>query len=246
MPSLSDRPLLRAFAISLLAHGALFAGAPPVPMTTISGSQSLTVSVVSKPAAAEKGARPDTAVAPVPRPSTQPKPPSAKTRVLAATDQKRQDDNDSPHIAAPAFNNSVTHSSTAPADAPTTGAHDGAAQTGKPATTPVQPSRQEGVHGNDIRQYRTSLAISAKRFKRYPPAARAREWEGSVEITLGFRGATTSPELAVSSSSSHTILDEQALETLRQAARITELPERLRGKDFRLTLTVDFSLDEDR
>ena len=39
---------------------------------------------------------------------------------------------------------------------------------------------------------------------------------------------------------------EQALEMIRQAARVTEVPERLQGKDFRVLLPVQFSLEDQR
>ncbi len=88
--------------------------------------------------------------------------------------------------------------------------------------------------------------MSAKRFKRYPALARERGWEGSVEIALDFRRLLPEPGISLAASSGRPVLDEQALEMIRQAARVTEVPERLKGKDFRVLLPVQFSLDDDR
>ncbi|GHU37039.1 hypothetical protein AGMMS50256_34450 [Betaproteobacteria bacterium] len=102
-----------------------------------------------------------------------------------------------------------------------------------------------GVSADDVRQYRLALRANARRFKRYPPLARERGWEGTVEITLDFRHSGVEPVLSITGSSGKTILDEQALETLRQAVRQTELPEGLKGRDFRMPQEISFSLENE-
>lgn len=114
-----------------------------------------------------------------------------------------------------------------------------------PGTTP-NALGQEGINADDIRQYRTLLAIGAKRFKRYPQQAREQGREGSVEIAIDFRRLLPEPEVSVARSSGHPVLDEQALEMIGQAARQTDLPARLQGRDFRVVLPVTFSLDDSR
>lgn len=109
-------------------------------------------------------------------------------------------------------------------------------------TTTAAPVR-EGVSADDLRQYRLSLATAARRFKRYPALAKERGWEGTVEVALDVYAAKPVPEVGLVRSSGRSVLDEQALEMMLQAARVTALPEGLNGRDFRVLLPIQFSLD---
>lgn len=104
----------------------------------------------------------------------------------------------------------------------------------------------EGVNPDDLRQYRLALAIAARRFKHYPATARERGWEGTAEVALTVGVQRSVPEIALARSSGHAALDRQAQEMIAQAARATVLPERLKGRDLRLLLPVQFSLDGDQ
>ena len=113
----------------------------------------------------------------------------------------------------------------------------------------AQPSpdvTQDGASADDLRQYRLALAISARRFKRYPVLARERGWEGTAEVALNVNALLPVPEVVLVGSSGRGVLDEQALEMMTQAARVTSLPQSLKGRDFRVLLPVKFSLDSDR
>jgi len=103
-----------------------------------------------------------------------------------------------------------------------------------------------GVSGDDLRQYRLSLASAARRFKRYPALASQRGWEGTVEVALNVSALAPVPEVVLVRSSGRGVLDEQALAMLAQAARVTALPEGLKARDFRIVLPVQFSLDNDQ
>ena len=113
------------------------------------------------------------------------------------------------------------------------------------AASGAAPGRQ-GVSGDDLRQYRLSLASAARRFKRYPVLASQRGWEGTAEVALNVSAAAPMPEAVLLRSSGHAVLDEQALAMLSQAARVTALPEGLRARDFRIVLPVQFSLENDQ
>lgn len=111
------------------------------------------------------------------------------------------------------------------------------------ALTGAPASSNDGVNANDLRQYRLSLAIAARRFKRYPTLAKEHAWEGTVEIALQVSTLVVVPEISLVSSSGQAILDEQAIEMITLAARSISLPERLKGRDFRILLPVQFSLE---
>ena len=105
---------------------------------------------------------------------------------------------------------------------------------------------REGVNADDMRYYRMSLATAARRFKRYPPLARERGWEGTADVALNVSSRVMMPEVVLVRSSGRSILDEQALEMVAQAARVTSLPNGLKGRDFRVVLPVQFSLESDQ
>jgi protein TonB len=97
-----------------------------------------------------------------------------------------------------------------------------------------------------MRHYRLSLASAARRFKRYPALAKERGWEGTVEVAINLNASLPVPDVVLVHSSGRSVLDEQALEMMLQAARVTALPEGLKGRDFRVLLPVKFSLDENQ
>jgi protein TonB len=105
---------------------------------------------------------------------------------------------------------------------------------------------RDGASADDLRQYRLSLAISARRFKRYPALARERGWEGTSEVALNVNALLPVPEVVLVRSSGQGVLDQQALEMMTQAARVTSLPPSLKGRDFRVLLPVKFSLEGDQ
>ncbi|MBL8413399.1 MAG: energy transducer TonB [Propionivibrio sp.] len=111
---------------------------------------------------------------------------------------------------------------------------------------PGPDEAREGVSADDLRQYRLSLAISARRFKRYPVLARERGWEGTAEVALNVNALLPVPEVVIVRSSGQAVLDQQALEMMTQAARATSLPQSLKGRDFRILLPVKFSLEGDQ
>ena len=106
------------------------------------------------------------------------------------------------------------------------------------------PGAHTGLSADDLRQYRVSLASAAGRFKRYPALAREQGWEGTVELAIRFHAAAMAPDVELVRSSGRDILDAQALDMLAQAARATNLPDALRGRDFAIPMPVKFSLDE--
>jgi protein TonB len=111
---------------------------------------------------------------------------------------------------------------------------------------PTPDVTREGARADDLRQYRLSLAISARRFKRYPVLARERGWEGTAEVALNVNALLPVPEVVLVRSSGQIVLDEQALAMMTQAARVTSLPQSLQGRDFRVLLPVKFSLEGDQ
>jgi protein TonB len=112
-----------------------------------------------------------------------------------------------------------------------------------PATVAVaQEWRDAGPDAAGLRQYRLSLAGEAKRFRRYPEAARREGLSGTAEIRVAVMAGERLAEL--SRSSGHAALDAAALDMLKQAASRAQLPESLRGRQFAVLLPVVFEVEE--
>lgn len=120
----------------------------------------------------------------------------------------------------------------------------GSPSAGTPAKTAGRGNAPDGVSTNDVSQYRMTLGQAAERIKRYPPLAKEREWEGTVELVLNFRPKVTLPEITLPRSSGYRILDEQALEMIRHAVSETAVPANLLGREFSVKVPVVFSLED--
>ena len=104
----------------------------------------------------------------------------------------------------------------------------------------------DGISANDVSDLRVSVITATRRFKNYPRLAKERGWEGTVEVALVYSAHLPYPDVSVARSSGRTILDEQALDMVGRAARATALPAGLRVRDFRVSLPVKFSLEDDQ
>jgi protein TonB len=232
MPESVRRSLLQACFLSLALHGALLLSIAytlpmrlemPVARLNAVLSSRVTASPVAKPMQ-NSTPKPTLKLAPTLRqPAVQVSETSTMRSLMLP---------DTVHQAVP---DAVTHSTDDPHFA-----------SAKPSLVAVnlEAASSPGVSADDLRQYRLSLAISARRFKRYPPLARERGWEGTAEVALSFSALLPTPQISLPRSSGSPLLDEQALDMVAQAARLTVLPESLKGRDLHILLPVKFSLDE--
>jgi protein TonB len=113
-----------------------------------------------------------------------------------------------------------------------------AASATPPATTASAPA-----DATTIGQYRLQLVDAAKRYKRYPEVARENEWAGNVVVGVAV-GADAKAQISVRKSSGRPVLDQQALEMFRQAAKEVPLPPALRGKEFSLEVRAIYGLED--
>jgi len=92
-------------------------------------------------------------------------------------------------------------------------------------------------------QYRVQLIDEARRHKRYPPLARENNWQGDVRVAVAV-AADGRPTVTLKGSSGYEVLDRQALEMFRQAARAVPVPPALRGREFALEVRAVYGLEE--
>ncbi|MDD5176072.1 MAG: energy transducer TonB [Sterolibacterium sp.] len=111
---------------------------------------------------------------------------------------------------------------------------------------PPQPVREatepagEGPDANGLRQYRLSLAATARRFKLYPRQALENGWSGTAEVSLSVAANGLSQPVQLLRSSGYELLDAAALEMVGNAAQMTAVPVSLRGQSFSVPLPVVF------
>lgn len=117
-----------------------------------------------------------------------------------------------------------------------------------PAPSPVseeviRPSAaievEDGVNGDDLRQYRMALAIDMRRYREFLVSAQTQGWSGQVGIVVHLT-ASSRPQALLEKSSGHASLDGLALTMSMQAVRAVAVPEGLQGKTLRLPLLLDF------
>ncbi len=96
----------------------------------------------------------------------------------------------------------------------------------------VAATHTETVDPDALRDYQVHLGGNAAKYMRYPRTAVENNWEGiaEVKLTIGENGRIRALEIATSSG--HDILDQQAIEMVRKAAPLTEIPGALRNKEF--------------
>ena len=100
----------------------------------------------------------------------------------------------------------------------------------------------DGPSQESLTRYRLDLAREARRFKRYPPLARERGWEGVVVITVAAVPGVLRPSVAVDRSSGVVLLDEEALAMVTRAVQSSPLPEGLAGRSFSFSLPIHYRL----
>ena len=111
------------------------------------------------------------------------------------------------------------------------------------AAPAAQPAPVVDTSAATIGQYRLQLIGAARRHKRYPAVARENGWTGNVLVTVAI-GANGGAEVGVKAGSGHEVLDQQALDMFRQAARAVAVPQALRGKTFSVEVRAIYGLED--
>lgn len=230
--------LSRALLVSLAVHALLLAGVvvlPEVRMRPDAAGPALSA-VLTKTEARAAAAVDRPPVREVDRPRTAPvavKSPVTPALVSASTEPAR--------IAPPP--STPPPLATAPNIVPATPGRATMAGTSSPA----EVDRREAVDPQiEYRraEYILALRSQARRFKRYPALARERGWEGTVRIEIRIYPQRAQPEAVLLRESGYRVLDEQALDMMRQAVARTEVPEVLQRQGARIAVPVEFALSE--
>ena len=103
----------------------------------------------------------------------------------------------------------------------------------------VEPTRANTSRKEKIFNDRNSESMASRLARRYPPAARARREEGvaTVAFTMTRGGKVTSTSIVSSTGSS--LLDREALETVRRAQPLPAVPDDIEAP-LRLVVRLEF------
>ncbi len=111
-----------------------------------------------------------------------------------------------------------------------------------PAPPPPQETGTEDISAIK-NSYGRLLAGEFAKHKKYPQVARMRGWQGTVQVRLQVDAEGNSSSPAIEQSSGRELLDNQALETVRNSLPLPPPPPALRGKPFSIVVPVVFRLD---
>jgi periplasmic protein TonB len=101
-----------------------------------------------------------------------------------------------------------------------------------------------GLDADGLRSYRVALAREARSFKRYPSRAIEGGWSGTVELRVSVPPDRGMPGVRLTKSSGYPVLDEAALDMLRQALPTTPIPAPLQEQGFSVDLPIVFELPQ--
>jgi protein TonB len=113
-----------------------------------------------------------------------------------------------------------------------------------PSVALPAPAELSAPDAAGLRQYRLALASEARRYRRYPEAARRAGLAGTAEVRVSIAASGVAAQTELTRSSGHAQLDTAAVEMLRLAAERTALPEALRHRQFAVLLPVVFEVEE--
>lgn len=91
-------------------------------------------------------------------------------------------------------------------------------------------------------EYGRKLLSVCRGFKRYPPVAVRRGWQGTTEVLIHFSSDGKTISVTIDKSSGHNVLDEQAIEMVRKGVDELPLPSNYQGRDVKLIIPIDFKL----
>ncbi len=121
------------------------------------------------------------------------------------------------------------------------------AATGFESTTVIENttslSGEGGGTGSQETSYTGSILQKIQEYKYYPIYAKKNKLTGSVKINFTISGnGKILGEPKLLNSSSHEILDETAIEIIKNAAPFPAFPQSIKEKELSLNVSIDFTL----
>ncbi len=103
----------------------------------------------------------------------------------------------------------------------------------------------ERVETEEVRRYRFALAIAARGFRPQSPILPAGNPEARVEVSVTMWRNSTVPSVSLHRSSGIALLDNVAMDMMKRAAQVAEVPHGMIGRDARIVLPLLFSFGQE-
>ena len=242
-----QRALWICVVASMLLHIAVLAGFPGLREGKPAQAPAKVLTAKLAPASVAKIAEPARLPEPAPPPPQQAKPQpvtpvpvqSKPSPVATKAEAAPLAPSTPAAVSAPSVPSAPTPPSAVAAAAP-------AAPAQQASAAPVAPLAAERASDADEAgsrdQYRLALIGAAKRYKRYPAQAMQNGWTGKVEIRLVIGANGMIQSAAIKTSAGFSLLDDTALDMIKKAKPLTQIPPALRGKEFFVDVPVIFDL----
>lgn len=229
-----DRRFWALIGLSLLFHGALFAGmawqrkALPVPLPTLMATLRLIA-----PSEANPEPRPVAASAPAPAAAV---PPKARQQVAAAEQRT------APRVTQPAGPANVPAQTRAPAVVAEAAPQTVPAVAATASVAPAEAAPPVRPQGDVLAAYRQHLTELFARGYEYPRIAALRGWEGEVRLRLKVARRGNLLGIALDRSSGFDVLDQHAQSLLASYGDLPPLPEALEASEIQVIVPINYKL----
>lgn len=241
-----ERPLVLAIGISIVVHAMLLTLFPQLRILKREAESPLQVEIL--PAAREATSTQDqsSVAAALPETKPLPVPPPERPRVRTAKPLPSVATREPAPAAAPAAPQPELLTASPLTPAPSSGFSVPAAPERNEPTVaavrevePTAPAEQDLLAG-----FGHALSQAIGKHQRYPRVAQMRGWQGTATVALKFGSGSRLVAATVTRSSGHEVLDDQALEMVRDAQPLPSPPERLRNREFTVLVPIVFRLKE--
>ncbi|MET0917036.1 MAG: TonB family protein [Burkholderiales bacterium] len=238
-----ERPLASAILVSLAIHATALTLFPQLRALKTELPTPLNVDILEPPQEALQSPELPRASEPLPQVKAPPAPPPDRPRPKLAKAPPMAVRQPAPTAAAPAV--PQPELITATPEAPASPSQFSVPAAPVRSDTPVPPHETEAAPDPDLLAgYGHALSQAIGRQQRYPRLAQMRGWEGTATVALKFGAGHKFLSATVQKSSGHQILDEQALEMVKDAHPLPRPPESLRSRDFTVLVPIVFRLKE--
>lgn len=243
-----ERRLAAAIAISIAIHAMALTLFPQLRAMKRDAEHPLQVDFLPQAREAAPAPVPPSAAAePVPAAKPAPATPPERPRARAVKPPAAVPAREAPPVAAPATpQQDLLTASPDAASQSSQFSVPAASERGEAPPAPVREQIDPAVPPDPdlLAGFGHALSQAIGRHQRYPRVAQMRGWQGTATVALKFGSGSRLFASTLHKSSGHEVLDQQALEMVRDAQPLPNPPERLRNREFTVLVPIVFRLKE--
>jgi periplasmic protein TonB len=112
-----------------------------------------------------------------------------------------------------------------------------------PTVEAMRAPEREEFDQNLLASYGQTLSRLLAKNQNYPRLAQIRRWEGMVRLRVLVAKKGSVASVVVTQSSGYEVLDDRAVEMVKEVSPLPDLPEGLRGREFSIIVPIVFRLE---